>query len=72
MNKPMMNQLTYSAAFAELESIVTDIENASIEIEELSEKVKRAAWLLKFCREKLTRTEAEINEALGKETEQQP
>lgn len=68
----MKNDLTYSAAFAELESIVTDIENASIEIEELSEKVKRAAWLLKFCREKLTRTESEINEALGKEAEQQP
>lgn len=62
----MEKELTYSKAYAELEQIVAEVENSTIEIEELSEKVKRAAWLLKYCREKLLRTEADINEALGK------
>lgn len=62
----MEKELTYSRAYSELEQIVTEIENSTVEIEELSEKVKRAAWLLRFCREKLLRTEADVNEALGK------
>ncbi len=62
----MEKELTYSKAYTELEQIVAEVENSTIEIEELSEKVKRAAWLLKYCREKLLRTEADINEALGK------
>ncbi|HAQ64913.1 MAG TPA: exodeoxyribonuclease VII small subunit [Bacteroidales bacterium] len=65
----MEKEQTYSEAYAELEQIVGDIENATVEIEELSLKVKRAAWLLKFCREKLLRTEADVNDALGKVTD---
>lgn len=53
-------ELTYSKAFAELEKIVSQIENEEIEIDKLSEQVKRASELLTFCKEKLKKSEKEI------------
>ncbi|MBK6345710.1 MAG: exodeoxyribonuclease VII small subunit [Bacteroidales bacterium] len=60
----MSKTITYTEAIVELETIVSDIENASIGVDELSEKVKRAAELIKFCRSKLTSTEKEVNSIL--------
>jgi len=67
----MNKEPTYSEAYSELEAIVAEIESATIDIEELSVKVKRASWLLRFCREKLLKTEADVNEALGKDPDGQ-
>jgi exodeoxyribonuclease VII small subunit len=60
----MSKTITYAEAIVELEIIVSDIENASIGVDELSEKVKRAAELIKLCRSKLTSTEKEVNSIL--------
>ena len=53
-------ELTYSKAFAELEKIVSQIENDEIEIDKLADQVKRASELLRFCKEKLKKSEKEI------------
>ncbi len=53
--------ITYSKAFAELEKIVSQIENEEIEIDKLAEYVKRASELLSFCKEKLKKSEKEIS-----------
>ena len=68
---------SYTQAIAELEKLVSQMESAEISIDELSEKIKRASFLIKLCREKLTSTEIEIgsiltgleNQASNKETE---
>lgn len=60
----MSKSITYTQAIAELETIVSEVENASIGVDELSEKVKRAAELIRFCRNKLTSTEKEVNSIL--------
>ncbi len=60
----MSKTITYAEAIEELETIVSEIENASIGVDELSEKVKRAAELIKFCRNKLTATEKEVGSIL--------
>jgi exodeoxyribonuclease VII small subunit len=60
----MNKAITYTEAIEELETIVSEIENASIGVDELSEKVKRAAKLSKFCRSKLTATEKEVGSIL--------
>jgi len=66
----MSKKLTYSAALEELENIILEIENDEINIDDLSLKVKRAATLLKFCKEKLRETECDIQSILGEvETE---
>ncbi len=56
--------MTYTEAIAELEAIVAEIEEGSVTVDELSEKVKRAALLLKVCKEKLTSTEDDVKKIL--------
>ena len=56
---------TYTEAIAELENLVSLMENSEISIDELSEKVKRASFLIKLCREKLSSTEKEIGSILS-------
>lgn len=54
----------YTDAFNELQIIVQEIEEGEISVDELSEKVKRAALLLKICRNKLSATEEDVNKIL--------
>lgn len=63
MNGPN-DELTYTGAINELEQIIGEMEDASISMDELSAKVKRAAHLLQFCRNRLTATEQEVNDVL--------
>ena len=60
----MEKKLTYTEALAELERIVDEIEEGSVSVDELSEKVKRAAFLLEICKEKLTSTEEDVKKIL--------
>jgi exodeoxyribonuclease VII small subunit len=55
---------TYTEAFDELQAIVLEIEQGEISVDELSEKVKRAALLIKICKNKLTNTEEDVNKIL--------
>ena len=54
----------YTEAFAELREIATEIEQGEITVDELSEKVKRAAELIRYCKVKLTSTEEDVNAIL--------
>lgn len=58
--------LSYKDAVAELEDIVNDIENESIDVDELAEKVERASQLLTVCSNKLKKTEAEVEKVIEK------
>jgi exodeoxyribonuclease VII small subunit len=64
----MSDKLNYTAAFEELQKIVSEIEQGTISVDELSEKVKRASQLIKICKSKLTNTEEDVN-AILKELE---
>lgn len=60
----MKKEITYTAAFEELQAIVNEIEEGEISVDELSEKVKRAALLIKICKDKLSTTEENVEEIL--------
>ena len=60
----MSKQTSYTEAFEELQTIVTEIEQGEISVDELSEKVKRAAYLIKICKSKLHSTEEDVNRIL--------
>lgn len=60
----MDEKLNYTKAFEELQSIVNEIEQGEISVDELSEKVKRAASLIAICKQKLTTTEEDVNKIL--------
>jgi exodeoxyribonuclease VII small subunit len=63
-----MSEMKYSEALAELETIVSEIENDTPDPDELMLKVKRAAELIQFCRKRLLNSETEINKVLNKLT----
>ncbi len=56
--------MTYEQAFKELQDIVRQIENGAIDIDLLSEKVKRAGELIDLCKKKLKKAEDEVNTIL--------
>jgi exodeoxyribonuclease VII small subunit len=60
----MMEKLTYTEANKELEAIVAAIESGELDVDALTEKVKRASELIAFCKEKLKKTDEELQKIL--------
>ncbi len=60
-------KLTYTRAIAEIESIIEKIENEELNVDELTEKVKRVSYLVKFCKNMLKKTDEEVKKVLGDE-----
>jgi exodeoxyribonuclease VII small subunit len=58
------NKLTYKSAVAEIEDILEMLENEELDVDDLAIKVKRVSVLLKFCKDKLTGTEKEIQKII--------
>ena len=58
-------KLTYAEAMDELESIVDHVEQNEMDIDGLAERLKRAQKLVKFCRERLLKTEEEVKSILS-------
>ena len=67
----METNITYEAAFKELRQIEADIQNESVSVDVLTEKIKRASELIAICQSKLTKTEAEVNKIIS-QMEQKP
>ena len=61
----MENDIKYTAAFEELQKIVSDMEDSKISIDELDIKIKRASELLKICKDKLFKTEKNVQKILS-------
>ena len=61
----MEKELKYEAAMSELQAIVTKMENDELDIDQLSEQLKRAQELIKLCKDKLTKTDEEIKKILS-------
>ena len=57
-------KINYTEALVELEVIISKIESGELTVDELSERVKKAAELVKICQDKLRTTEDEINKTL--------
>jgi exodeoxyribonuclease VII small subunit len=55
----------YTEAFNELQTIIAEIEGGSISVDQLAEKVKRAALLIRICQDKLHATEDDVNKILA-------
>ena len=60
-----MKDIKYEAAFAELQSIVRKMENDELDIDQMSEQLKRAQELIKLYKDKLTKTDEEIKKILS-------
>ena len=58
---------TYTEAMERLEKIVASIESNELDIDQLGDNLKEAQKLIKFCRDKLYKADAEIQKMLEEE-----
>ena len=56
----MNQEMKYETAMTQLEDIVRRMENNEMGLDELGEQIKTAQQLIKLCKDKLTKTEEEV------------
>ena len=61
----MKEELKYEEAFAQLQDIVQKIESDGLDIDQMSDQLKRAQKLIKLCKDRLTKTDEEIKKILA-------
>ena len=59
-------EFKYEEAVRQLENIVEKLENDELDIDSMSENLKKAQKLIKLCKDKLIKTDDEINKILEK------
>jgi exodeoxyribonuclease VII small subunit len=59
-------KFSFNAAMQEVEQILALLEKGDLDVDEMSEKVKRATELLQTCKQKLYQTDAEIKAVFEK------
>ncbi len=57
-------KITYNEAMQEIEQVIAEIENDELDVDVLAEKVKRVATLITICKDKLYKTEQEVEDIL--------
>lgn len=55
---------SYTEAVQELQEILDKLESGDMEVDVLTEEIKRASALLKLCKDKLYKTDTEIKKIL--------
>ncbi|MDE6151014.1 MAG: exodeoxyribonuclease VII small subunit [Prevotella sp.] len=63
----MEKEMKYEEAVAELERVVTQMESGQMDLDAVTEKLKKAQKLIKYCKERLTETDGEIQKILDGE-----
>ena len=61
----MKTDLTYHEAYSQLEKLVAQIEDDSIQLDTLAEKVKQANVMIEICETKLRKIETDVEKASG-------
>ena len=65
----MKKDLTYKAAASRLDEIVRRIEGENPDVDELTDLVKEAVELSKYCREKLTQADKQLTSLMAQLSE---
>lgn len=55
---------SYRESIEEIENILASIENDELDVDDLAEKVKRVTGLMKYCKDKLYKTQEEVENVL--------
>ena len=64
-DEPIEGQLGYSAALAELEEILGELEGDTVDIDRLADQVRRAAELIRVCRGRIDAARTEIEQVVA-------
>lgn len=57
-------KISYNEAMNEIEEILQMIENEELDVDDLAEKVKRVSVLIKMCKDKLHKTNLQVEQVL--------
>lgn len=60
-----MEKINYEQAIEELETIVSKMESGELNLDAITEKLKRAQKLINLCKDRLTKTDEEIKKILS-------
>jgi exodeoxyribonuclease VII small subunit len=60
----LSEQDKYKSAISELESILSELESSAVDVDQLSSRLTRASELVKFCRDRLTVVQTDVDEVL--------
>ena len=60
----MDKNLKYEDAIRELQSLTSRLEQGNMDVDSLGEQLKRAKFLIQYCKDKLTKTDEEIKKIL--------
>ena len=58
-------QIGYAAALAELEAILTHLDRPDVDVDDLADKVQRAAVLIGLCRERIATARLHIEQVVA-------
>ena len=58
-------KIKYEEAVSQLEQIVANLEEGGLNIDELSSELKKAQKLIMLCKQRLTKTDEEIQKILN-------
>lgn len=61
----MAEEITYREALAELEQILSAIEEEQVDVDELAVKVKRSAELIRLCRSRINAAAIEVENVVS-------
>ncbi len=59
-------EILYTEAITEIEEIINDIDNGELNVDDISEKVKRVSYLINICQKKLHSTQMEVEKIIEK------
>ncbi|HEY9558086.1 MAG TPA: exodeoxyribonuclease VII small subunit [Acidimicrobiales bacterium] len=59
------DEIGYGAALSELESILSEIEDDAVDVDVLATRVRRAAELLRICRDRIASARVEVTQIVA-------
>ena len=62
MSDDSADQLGYAEAMEELESILDELEGDDLDVDVLADRVRRASELIKACRTRIARAQADVDQ----------
>lgn len=61
----MKKDINYEEAVKQLEGIVAKMENNELDLDQISSQLKEAQKLIQLCKDRLTKTDEDIQKILG-------
>jgi exodeoxyribonuclease VII small subunit len=72
VSEPEGDGPTYAAAVDELEGILAQLEDDRLDVDQLAERVARAAELIRLCRDRISATRLEVERIVADLEEPEP